>query len=153
MLLPQVNEVSAGKSTMVDFKGYNHKLFIADGEFYDMKNMTADYYPLLSPRKPRGTHQFLVKPNGLFAKEKLIWADGTAVYFDGGKILDVEDSSKQFSSMGAYLLVFPDKLYYNTADPLGHWKITMWREKTWKLPLNPLRFPPAPVTLVQIRPM
>lgn len=116
MLLPQINELSAGKSTMVDFKGYNHKLFISDGEFYDMENMTADYYPILSPRKPRGTCHQLTKPNGIFAKEKLIWADGTSLYFDGTKILDVEDSPKQFASMGAYLLIFPDKLYYNTAD-------------------------------------
>ena len=50
MILPQLSEASAGKSTMVDFKGYNHKLFIADGEFYEMQNMTADYYPVLSPR-------------------------------------------------------------------------------------------------------
>ena len=42
---------------MVDvFKGYNHNLRIGEGEFFDMKNMTSDYYPVLSPRKKRGVY-------------------------------------------------------------------------------------------------
>ena len=37
---------------MVDaFKGYNHNLRIGDGEFFDMKNMTSDHYPVLSPER------------------------------------------------------------------------------------------------------
>ncbi|MBS7174654.1 MAG: hypothetical protein KH050_10365 [Clostridiaceae bacterium] len=116
MILPQLSEASAGKSTMVDFKGYNHKLFIADGEFYEMQNMTADYYPVLSPRAPRGTKLHLEKPNGIFAKEKLIWVDGNKFYFGGEYQFDVEDSKKSFVSMGAYVIILPDKLYYNTAD-------------------------------------
>ena len=35
------------------FAGYNHTPMTADGEFYEMENMTADHYPLLSPRKKR----------------------------------------------------------------------------------------------------
>ena len=32
------------------FGGYNHNLKIGDGEFYDMKNLTSDYYPLMGNR-------------------------------------------------------------------------------------------------------
>ena len=35
------------------FLGYNHNRVIADGEFYNMQNMTSDNYPLLSPRAKR----------------------------------------------------------------------------------------------------
>ena len=47
-----VNETS--RQIVEYFKGYNHNLRIADGEFFDMKNMTSDHYPVLSPRKKRG---------------------------------------------------------------------------------------------------
>ena len=40
--------------TVVDtFGGYNHNYKIGDGEFYDMKNLTSDYYPLMGNRDAR----------------------------------------------------------------------------------------------------
>ena len=51
---------------MVDvFKGYNHNLRIGDGEFFDMKNMTSDHYPVLSPRGKRGLYASPNNPTGL----------------------------------------------------------------------------------------
>lgn len=35
------------------FYGYNHNPIIKDGELFDTKNMTTDFYPLLSPRNVR----------------------------------------------------------------------------------------------------
>lgn len=35
------------------FGGYNHNLKIGDGEFYDMRNLTSDYFPLLGNRANR----------------------------------------------------------------------------------------------------
>ncbi len=109
MELPILNEIAKGKAQLVEFKGYNHNLYAGDGEFWDMKNMTGDYYPVLSTRGKRGIVKHLSKPNGLFAKEKLAWVDGTEFYYGGIKVGTVEDSPKQFASMGAYLVIFPDK--------------------------------------------
>ena len=62
----------------------------------------------------------LTKANGLYARDKLLWVDGTEVFYGEKKIGDVEDSEKQFVSVGAYVLIFPDKVYYNTAtDTFG----------------------------------
>ena len=47
-ILPPVAE------RIIDFKGYNRKSVIEEGEMRDMKNLCADNYPVLSPRKPRG---------------------------------------------------------------------------------------------------
>ena len=41
------------KSYQDRFGGYNHTLSSEDGEIYDEKNITSDYYPVLSPRMPR----------------------------------------------------------------------------------------------------
>ena len=103
---------------MVDtFKGYNHNLRIGDGEFFDMKNMTSDYYPVLSPRKKRGVYASPVSPNGLITKDALCYVDGTKFFINQKEIpMGLNDEPKQLISMGAYVIIWPDKKYINTAD-------------------------------------
>lgn len=111
------------------FAGYNHNLKIADGEFFDMTNLTSDYYPLFSNRDKRGTVQTLEDPKGLLAKSKLAYIDGTRLIYNG---LDITNDSlgaagfsisnademlpKKLVSMGAYIIIYPDKLYVNTEN-------------------------------------
>lgn len=116
MILPGLNTINKNVISVQDFLGYNHNLIIEDNEFYHTKNITMDHYPIMTQRDPRGTLRTITKPNGLYAKEVLYWVDGTDLYRDGEIIGQVEDSKKQFASMGAYLLIFPDKLIYNTND-------------------------------------
>lgn len=107
---------------MVDvFKGYNHNLRIDDGEFFDMKNMTSDYYPLTSPRGNRGVYASPEAPSGLIAKDTLCYVDGSYFVMDGypidmGLSTAEEDCPKQLISMGAYVIIMPDKKYINTLD-------------------------------------
>ena len=107
---------------MVDvFKGYNHNLRINNGEFFDMKNMTSDYYPILAPRGKRGVYATPAAPSGLIAKDTLCYVDGTDFVMDGypidmGLSTAEEDCPKQLISMGAYVIILPDKKYINTAD-------------------------------------
>lgn len=114
MQMPLLNQIGKTKGQLINFKGYNHNLYAGDGEFWEMQNMTGDYYPVLSPRGRRGILRQLTKPNGLYAKGKLAWVDGTGFYYDGLRKGTVADSPKQFASMGAYLVIFPDKKIYNT---------------------------------------
>ena len=107
---------------MVDvFKGYNHNLRIGNGEFFDMKNMTSDYYPILAPRGKRGVYAAPYAPSGLIAKDNLCYVDGTDFVINGypvdmGLSTAEEDCPKQLISMGAYVIILPDKKYINTAD-------------------------------------
>lgn len=101
------------KSVQVKFGGYNHNAYAGDGDLYDMKNMSSDYYPLLSPRKQRYLYQTLATPNGFYAGDGLFWVDGTGFYADGVKRGTVENSRKQFASLGAYIIILPDLCYYN----------------------------------------
>ena len=113
MRLPRLTNKRPAGDTTITFGGYNHTEGVGKGEFYDMQNLTSDCFPLLAPRKPRGTERELTKANGLFAREKLLWVDGTEVFYDGVCVGEAADSKKQFISMGARVLIFPDKLYYN----------------------------------------
>lgn len=113
--LPDLNEAQKSRDYNMEFKGYNHNLYVQNGQFYDMQNLTSKYYPVLAPRSRRGKIRQLTKPNGLFAKNKLAWVDGTNFYYDGVVRGTVADSAKQFVGMGAYILIFPDKKLFNTA--------------------------------------
>lgn len=110
------------------FMGYNHNLKIGDGEFYDMQNLTSSYYPLLANRGKRGTVSKLTAPGGLLAKSRLAHIDGNKLFYDDADITSYLNAAgfaissdetmlpKSLISMGAYILIFPDKLYINTEN-------------------------------------
>lgn len=114
-MLTQVGNLKSSTVKINDFKGYNHNKTLAETEFYDMKNLSSSLYPVLSQRKARGTVSTLTAPHGLFAKNKLCYVDGTSFYYDGVVKGSVTATDKKFVSMGAYILIFPDKKYYNTS--------------------------------------
>lgn len=128
MLLPKLNELPASREYIDVFGGYNHNLRIGEGEFYDMKNLCSDHYPILSPRPKRGTYATPINPQGMVAKDSLCYvdsvisnhADGARLYINGNEVEDftlssrVEDCPKTLISMGAYIIIMPDKKYINT---------------------------------------
>lgn len=120
MRYPRIDYIAQSREFIDTFRGYNHNLRISDGEFYDMSNLTSDYFPLLSPREPRGVY---ITPesssgcNGIIAKDELCYVDGTSIFVGDTEIdLSLEDSYKSLISMGAYIIVLPDKKYVNTQD-------------------------------------
>ena len=101
------------KYKQTEFKGYNHQLSAQDGELWDMENLTGDYYPLLAPRRRRYIVAQLTTPNGFYAHDGLFWVDGTGFYADGVLKGTVTNDEKRFASLGAYIVILPDKKYYN----------------------------------------
>lgn len=119
MQLPKLNQIQTARAVTDAFRGYNHGLRIADGEWFDMKNITGRFYPVMSPSKARGAAAFKVsKPNGIIEKDALCWVDGRKLYVNGAEIagLTLEDGEKTLVSMGAYIVIWPDKKYINTKD-------------------------------------
>lgn len=117
MKLPQMAELAQTRQMVDTFKGYNHNLRIAENEFYDMKNLTSDYFPVLSPRAKRGKYNNATNANGLIAKESLCYVNGTKFYVNGNEVsgLTLTDSEKTLTSMGAYVIIMPDKKWVNTS--------------------------------------
>lgn len=130
MLLPKLNELPASREYIDVFGGYNHNLRIGEGEFYDMKNLCSDHHPILSPRPKRGTYATPINPQGMLAKDALCYVDCvTPNHADGARFYinekEVEgftlssrtaDCPKTLISMGAYVIIMPDKKYINTQD-------------------------------------
>ena len=117
MKLPQLYEITTSRDLVEEFRGYNHNLKIGDAEFYDMKNLTSTHYPVLSPRSKRGTYVTATNPQGMIAKDSLCYIDGSKFVMNEYRVeMGLNDEPKQLISMGAYVIIMPDKKYINTLD-------------------------------------
>lgn len=120
MIQPILKELRTSREMIDVFKGYNHNLRIGDGEFYDMKNLTSTRYPVLSPREKRGVYATPENPQGLIAKDALCYVDGSDFVINEYRIslglsTSEEKCPKRLVSMGAYVIIFPDGKWVNTA--------------------------------------
>ena len=117
MRFPKLEPTQATRQMVSVFRGLNKNDRIGQDEFADMENLSSDAYPLLSPRKPRGIYAEPERANGLIAKDGLCYVDGSKFVMNGYEIeMGLEDGEKQLVSMGAYVIIFPDKKYINTLD-------------------------------------
>lgn len=121
MFFPTLNSRPRSAQSIDVFAGYNHNVRIQENEFFDMKNLTSDYSPVLAPRKTRGLYETGTSVQGMIAKDSLCYIDGRYFVINKYRIdmgLSTEESMcpKQLISMGAYVIIMPDKKYINTAD-------------------------------------
>ena len=111
---------------IIDFKGLNRQHVISEGEMSDMLNLTSDNYPLLTPRKPRGT---LELPEGAKRPVQLLSRYGKACmialyevegeddavgfFFDGERIESIDDlsTSTRAVAINTKICFFPQKTY------------------------------------------
>ena len=73
MRYPTLKAPNSTRQIVDVFRGFNHNLRIWDGEFYDMRNLTSDEYPVMSPRKPRGLYTKTAAPMGILSKGELCY--------------------------------------------------------------------------------
>lgn len=126
MLYPTLPVLPSTRQMIDVFGGYNHNLRISDSEFYDMKNLTSTYYPVLSPRGKRGTYGAGENPTALIAKDSLCFIDGRDFVMNEYRVdIGLSDHhSARLVSMGAYVIILTydedgksiDKKYINTLN-------------------------------------
>lgn len=118
MELPVLISKASNIGMLNAFAGYNHNLRIRDGEFYDMKNLTADNYPVLSIRDKRAVIDKLEAPMGIYGGRNLVYVDGNQLFYNQNLVCELKEEfngrERKFATMGAFLCVFPDKITYNT---------------------------------------
>ena len=134
---PQLPSYSKSVLNTQVFHGLNRGLSIGDGEMADMYGLTSDYYPVLSSADPRGMKtwaydenaehvaQFATEPSGILGTDRLIVCHEDKVYMDGVEMplklsADEHMKPKHLVSMGAYVCIWPDKVYFNVTNPDDH---------------------------------
>ena len=121
MFYPRRAIINENRQMTSEFLGYNHNLQIGEGEFYDMKNMTSDYYPVLAPRKKRGMYNNFGDINGMIDKDGICFVSGDTIFMSNGAQVNMglTDDPKQLISMGSYIIIMPDKKWINTVKQHG----------------------------------
>ncbi len=134
MRYPLMQEVARYREMTTVFGGYNHQLSCKEGEFYQMENMTSQYYPILSPRRKRGIVRNLNHPQGILDKEELMWIDAGKLYVNGAEVALEgvslsSEGAKTMAKMGAYVIIMPDKVWYNADNgECGYMEASYTRE-------------------------
>lgn len=133
MRLPTLTETSKSKDINDAFAGYNHNLVIGNGEFYDMQNMTSEYYPVLSPKNPRESYRSTIRCGGAINHDGVVYVDGEDIVIASGAgsgrydldlkpygVIEsgVPNEYKSLISFGSNIIVMPDKKYINTLNPI-----------------------------------
>ena len=121
MRLPRLTPQRTSVGQVDVFQGMNHNLRINDGEFYEMVNLTSDRYPQMASRKPRGFHAYKAV-EGMIAKDHLCYVSDGTFYINDFPVTDFQlrTGEKQLVSMGAYVIIMPDRAWVNTLNPSDH---------------------------------
>ena len=117
MFFPMLKGTRLQRVTETKLPGLDRRESASTPGFREMENLCSEGYPALRTRPGRGLVETLKKPNGLLAKDALLWVDGKHLYMNGLEVgPELTDGEKSLVSMGAYAVVFPDKVYVNTQD-------------------------------------
>ena len=124
----QIQTATKSARMTTTFKGYNHQEVISDGEMFNTLNLSDDLYPVLTVRKRRGITSYdtagadPVPLNGIHGRDRLVHIRGTKVYYNFTEVSGITVSTeaammpKKIISFGAYVCIWPDKVYFNTVD-------------------------------------
>lgn len=121
-IFPHLDPTEQTRLTVESFGGYDHRPACPEGSFYEMENLSSRYYPLLSTRLERGVVRGLDAPGGLIGKDALAFVENGTLYYNDLPTAEtgLAPGHKQLVGMGAYILIFPDKRYFNTEDLTDH---------------------------------
>ena len=103
------------KKYVVAFRGLNLGEGYQDGEFSDTRNLSSVLYPSVTQRYARQKEGAYTAPSTLHGKDGLLVIDGTSVIYNGETVGTVTEGRKQTATVGNYVVIFPDKAYYNVA--------------------------------------
>ena len=125
MYLASLKQKYKTKEMVTTFRGYCHRDVIADGQWYEMRNMSTRKYPAISTREKR---RIITKIDGQASTNVsaicdmagLVWIDTKRALHAGGHTLEnfVKKGAqygytRKLVPMGAYLTVWPDKRWAN----------------------------------------
>lgn len=126
--LPQLSRYAQQTLMTSEFLGLDRRDRIGDGQMEEDLDVSPDSWPVLCGRSRRSTvlSGGLTPAVALTEKGAVIWVRGGTVYINSSAVAGVTLSTlpammpKQLVSMGALLVIWPDKIWINTQDPTKH---------------------------------
>ena len=124
MVLANRTKLANSRSLVRVFGGLNETYACSEAEYSAGVNFSARDFPALSTRKPRRKLHALTGLNGMYHLNGLLTICGKDIIYtpdnagaDTVSCTDaVSDSRKALVGIGTKILIFPDKLAFDTAD-------------------------------------
>lgn len=116
MRLPSMKYVeNRSQKTIVQALGVNYGENTTDGQFADTRNLSSRMFPCLSQRAGRQTIvDGYTSATDVWYKNGIIVVDGTDLKHNGMKVGTVSPGKKQFANVNTKVVIFPDKVMYDT---------------------------------------
>ena len=123
MVLANRTRVQNSRTLLRAFGGLNEGYGCSEAEYSAGINFSSRDFPALSTRKPRRKLRTLTGLNGMYHLNGLLTVCGKDLVYtpdDGGETVTctdaVADSKKALVGLGTKILIFPDKVAFDTAD-------------------------------------
>ena len=120
MFFPYIQERQTYQSSISEFRGYNHTNLCADGQFYNMKNMSSDEYPYIGTRKQRKKLRTFTNLQGILStNDHIVWIDDGKLFVDAEEKTFAEGitlsaiGEKTIAKLNTQIIIYPDKVWYD----------------------------------------
>lgn len=117
-----LNQINSQRQLLRVFGGLNEGYACSEAELSREKNFSSRGYPALETRKPRRKVRQATGMNGMYHLNGLLTVEGTTLRYapdDGGDAVELEnaltDGEKKMVGMGTKVLIWPDKMSFDTA--------------------------------------
>lgn len=146
---PSLYNIPTGKSIQTAFGGLNESYACAEAEFTRMKNFSSRGDPALQTRTPRRKMGTITHCNGMYHLNGVLRCEGTTLRYTPDRdeaeaqtaeetVLEnaVTDGEKNMVGMGTKIILFPDKVAFDTKDGSLTPLAAVW-ESSGKVVLTP----------------
>lgn len=117
-----LNQINSQRQLLRVFGGLNEGYACSEAELSREKNFSSRGYPALETRKPRRKVRQATGMNGMYHLNGLLTVEGTTLRYapdDGSDTVELKDaltdSEKKMVGMGTKVLIWPDKMSFDTA--------------------------------------
>lgn len=116
MNLPVIKKENRYRRSMVSFGGLNLSQSFSAGEMRECSGISHRNFPAITQRqKSEPVFECMSPTAALFGNKECIAADD-GLYYDRKKVGDLSPGKKQMAALGSKIVVFPDKVYYDTSS-------------------------------------
>lgn len=127
------------KQAMLAFGGVDYTPGAQSGQWEDTENVSCREYPALVPREsreatdPREGKTATGDVTALYVYDQLAMVIGTGFYYgdDPAPKCEVSEGRKQIVTLGDYIIIYPDKVFYSMSGGEGA------EQKTIPIPYSP----------------
>lgn len=111
---PGLKTIKRRQKFLSAFKGLCLRRVTPEGYFRDAENISSDGYPTISPRRARCVITGCEDVYAMYGHAKICWLWGETLYYGDDIVGTLSPGEKQFASLGANIVIYPDKMLLNT---------------------------------------